>query len=150
MIIWRILAFGLLVGCSHASWTSMDSWYRPAPPAESAWVPLADSSFNLVTSANRSKAAAMLERDSAIPIDGELAAALIGQQAPLADAWLVRGLCLACEGGLLLVYKSEDQDALLVFHGSLSKRALPMTRSPVVVVGLEDVPDVYVDVSSNE
>lgn len=134
---WKLIVFLLLSGCQHSAWTSVDPWYRPPPTTEIAWMPVPEGAFHIVPPATRNKAVALLEKQAAIPIKAELAVTLMEQQGEYRDAWLVRGLCLACESGPLRVYQSQSREALLVSHASLSKRALPMTRSPIIIEGLD-------------
>lgn len=140
-----VALLALLAACSGAIWTEKDSWYAPAPADSGPWTEMSSASFERVDEGEVRRAVSMLEESPAVPIGASLASSLTGGRTQ-EDAWLVRGLCLACGIGEDNV--TRDGTSIFVSHLALSRKPLPMRRWPLVIVGVEEILSVFVEVSA--
>jgi len=151
------IVVAVTAGCraDTRAFTSEDSWYRPLPSGTSLrdWEVLDAQRKREVIDSRLAEAESMLETDSIVELDAATSFDLVGEPLPgiegvSAAPYLVRGLLLNRETGGFSVYLREDQMA--VYHRCLGRRAMPMTRQPLVVQ-LERLPqEVYVTVSMAE
>jgi hypothetical protein len=150
-----IVLAGFLAGCGRdqRAWTGEDEWYNPLPADthRSEWDYVPRDRFHEVTEVELAGAVGLLQQVSSLALTAQQASDLIGTALPAVPGtqpYLVRGLLLNRGTGSFAVYLMEDQVA--VKHGSLGKRAMPMTRQPLVLQLQQAPGEVYVSVSMAE
>jgi hypothetical protein len=122
---------------SHRAWTSEDSWYTGLPPEGPlywTWPELDRSRIHEVIEWLEPQAEELLQDASIVELSSEQAAEFIGEALPELSGtkpYLTRGVYLNRETGSFSVYILEGQ--LLVYHGSLGRSAVPMTRQALVL-----------------
>jgi hypothetical protein len=138
---------------SHRAWTSEDAWYR-APPSGThlwEWSELGDDRVQEVIASQKASAERLLQNVSSVVLTDQQAAELIGDPLPSLPGtkpYLTRGLVLNRETGGFIVYTSGDQ--VVVYHGSLGRGAVPMSRQPLVLQLERDPAEVFVVCSMAE
>ncbi len=142
----------LLAGCarqtSSPSWTTKDSWYRPAPSNINFYVspatPVKD--FHVVLSTMLPRAITLLTRSPIVPLSSAQAKAFVGtsfKAVPGKTPFLVRAVVLNEGTGAFDLYQLKQ--SLLVDHGSLGHEAVPMQRRALVVLLKVRPKQVFVD-----
>ena len=136
-----LVSVAWLAGCagqtSSSSWTTMDSWYRPAPSNINFYAPPASpiKAFQVVSSPMLPKSIALLTRSAIVPLSVAQAKAFVGtsfKTVPGRTPFLVRAIVLNEGTGAFDVY--QHKQSLLVDHGSLGHEAVPMKRQALVVL----------------
>ena len=135
----------LWAGCSdHRSFTTTDSWYKP-PPKQHRFLeaqltgkdPVYQIHPNDIHQVHPSREAAaekLLENTQCTELIVEKAGDLTGKAVtfpPGSKPFLVRAVALNRGTGTFMAYVVEDQ--LLVLHGCLGRRPVPMTRQALVL-----------------
>jgi hypothetical protein len=137
----------LLGNCSSAKKSEVEEWYAPAPRA------IARDLFALpeiaslpVQASARDRAINMVVAAPAVPLGRDEASSLAGKTLPDGTHYLLRGLCLGCEGGRFRTY--TDGQRVLVANHSLAGPKVKPRRWPVIA-SLDRKPEiVYVAYSA--
>ena len=151
-----LLAGATLYGCTsdRRAWTTQDSWYNAPPPEtprRGEWEQLDRARIHEVLESRELQAEELLQDVSIVEVTAEQAAELIGAtlpDQPDTQPYLTRGVYLNGGTGSFSVYLLEDQ--LLVHHGSLGHRAVPMKRQALVLQLEQEPQDVFVTCSMAE
>jgi hypothetical protein len=138
---------------SRRVWTEEDAWYR-APPSGThlwEWSELDGDRVHEVIASKKADAEGLLQDVSSVALTDQQAAEFTGE--PLPDLpgtkpYLTRGVLLNRGTGGFTVYTSGDQ--VVVYHGSLGKSAVPMSRQPLVLQLERDPVEVFVACSMAE